>query len=83
MEEIRQILLNDWDPIGVKEIPEARDEYDSYIGGVYGLLCSSATAEEIAVYLAGIEARAMGLGRPPQEGLLQIARRLRALDVRL
>lgn len=29
-----------WDPIGVKDEPNAQDEYDSYLGGVYELLVS-------------------------------------------
>ncbi len=28
---IRKILMEEWDPIGVSDIPEAQDEYDSYI----------------------------------------------------
>ena len=35
---IREILLRDWDPIGVADVPEAQDEYDSYISQIYGLL---------------------------------------------
>jgi hypothetical protein len=38
-ESIREILLRDWDPIGVNDVPEAQDEYDSYVGGVYRLAC--------------------------------------------
>ena len=34
---IRAVLMAEWDPIGVSDIPEAADEYDSYIGGVYEL----------------------------------------------
>ena len=26
---IREILLRDWDPVGVADVPEAQDEYDS------------------------------------------------------
>lgn len=33
--QIREILMRDWDPIGVHGIPEAADEYDMYIGGIY------------------------------------------------
>ena len=37
IDEIRQILLNMWDPIGVADMPECADEYDCRIGGVYSL----------------------------------------------
>jgi hypothetical protein len=30
--ELRMLLMTYWDPIGVKGIPEASDEYDSYLG---------------------------------------------------
>jgi hypothetical protein len=35
---IRQVLLDVWDPIGIKDVKEAQDEYDSYLGGIYELL---------------------------------------------
>lgn len=34
--EIRQILLHDWDPIGIGQVESMADEYDSYL---YDLLC--------------------------------------------
>jgi hypothetical protein len=82
-ESIRQVLLHDWDPIGVAEEPGAQDEYDSYIGGVYRLLASGASAQEIADHLWEIESDRMGLSRPDPSALLPVARRLKALDVRL
>ncbi|WP_272939013.1 hypothetical protein [Sinorhizobium meliloti] len=27
---VRDVLLRDWDPIGISDIPEAKDEYDAY-----------------------------------------------------
>ena len=36
--KIRAIFMAEWDPIGFNDVPEASDEYDSYIGGVYQLL---------------------------------------------
>ena len=60
-EQIRQILLNDWDPIGIRDVPEAQDEYDSYAGGVYRLLADGASPVEVAKHLARIEGEQMGL----------------------
>jgi hypothetical protein len=34
-----------WDPIGVKDEPNAQDEYDGYLG-VYELLVSGASDED-------------------------------------
>src|SRR5262245_47900171 len=80
--EIRTVLLQEWDPIGVAEIPEAWDEYDSYIGGVYQLLASGADARAVAEHLLRIENLQMGLGSRSVESLLPVAERLRALQKR-
>jgi len=50
-DEIRQVLLNVWDPIGVGDFPECADEYDCCIGGVYALLMNRANDDEVAKYL--------------------------------
>jgi hypothetical protein len=49
--EIRQILVNVWDPIGIKDVSNAQDEYDAYIGGVFDLLNRRAIEEDISAYL--------------------------------
>lgn len=58
--EFRRILMEQWDPIGVNGISEAADEYDSYIGGVYGLLSRQSSDQEIAEHLHNIETKSMG-----------------------
>ena len=82
-EQIRQVLFYDWDPIGVQETTEAQDEYDSYIGGVYRLLVSSAQDEELVEHLYRIERETMGLGPRDKSGLLPVVQRLRTLNVAL
>jgi hypothetical protein len=82
-ESIRQLLLRDWDPIGVADEPQAQGEYDSYVGAVYRLLASGASEREIADYLWKIETDGMELSSPDPSALLPVARRLKALDVRL
>jgi hypothetical protein len=80
---IREILLQDWDPIGVRDVPAAQDEYDGYVGGVYRLLASAAAPEAVAEHLRTIQTERMGLG-PPQPGdLLSVAEQLCRLSVRL
>ena len=59
--EIGRILLSEWDPIGVAEIPEAKEEYSGYVGVVYRLLSSGSSAIEIAEQLRAIEIDRMGL----------------------
>jgi len=80
---IQAILLREWDPIGVADEPRAKDEYDAYIGGVYRLLASGASAEAVAAHLSRLEATKMGLSASSPEQLLPVARKLCALDVRL
>ena len=71
--QIREVLLREWDPIGVKSIRrefEKRfpgewadgagdDEYDSYVREVFALLSSGAAEPEIAKYLASVEKECM------------------------
>lgn len=56
---IRRILMAEWDPIGVNDIPEAADEYDRYIGGVYALLRANASEDDLVAYLREIEVERM------------------------
>ena len=79
---IRQVLLQHWDPIGVMDDPEwPRDEYDSYIGSIYGALARNEPAEQIARHLCHIEETAMGLGPVPESLRLPVAQKLKAIDV--
>ena len=73
--EIRTILMGEWDPIGVKDVPEAADEYDSYIGGVYELLEQGASEERIGAYLRQIEIEQMEMVDASREPLLPDANR--------
>lgn len=58
---IREILMKEWDPIGVSDVPEAQDEYDSYIPHIYGLLIHHKTEQEIFRYLWELETDYIGL----------------------
>ncbi len=49
--EMRHVLLEVWDPIGIKDEPNAQDEYDGYIGKLYDLLVSHADDSRISDYL--------------------------------
>ena len=82
-DQIRSILLTDWDPIGVAEIPEAVDEYDAYIGGIYRLLYSHGSVEDVARHLHEIVISSIGLSSRGIEDHRDVAEKLCALDVRL
>jgi hypothetical protein len=80
--QIHEVLLREWDPIGVRDEPRAQDEYDGYVGGVYRLLASGAGPRAVAEHLANLEVEQMGLGVSPDK-LLRVATKLCALDVKL
>jgi hypothetical protein len=58
---IRQVFLRDWDPIGVANIPEAQDEYDSYISQIYGMLIRREPKHKLVDFLWWAETEHMGL----------------------
>lgn len=81
---IRDVLVRDWDPIGVMDDPEwPRDEYDSYIGEIYRYLARGESAEFIAKHLCSVEELMMGLGRLPESARLPVAQKLKGLDISL
>jgi len=58
-DKIGRILYEDWDPLSLRGVAPT-DEYDSYVGGVYRLLASGATGEQVAQYLAELERGPLG-----------------------
>jgi hypothetical protein len=48
---IRRVFLDVWDPIGVRHAPNAQDEYDTYLGGIFELLMSKAPDAKLKEYL--------------------------------
>lgn len=52
---IREILIREWDPIAIFDVPEAQDEYDSYIPHIYSQLIHHKSKQEIFNYLWEIE----------------------------
>lgn len=77
---IRDVLLREWDPIGVAGIPEAADEYDSYISQVHGLLLRQKPLHELIDFLWWAETEHMGLAgnRRRTEQVAERLLRLRA-----
>lgn len=58
---IRRVLMERWDPIGVREEREAQDEYDSYLPVIYRLLVTNRPKHELVDYLWWVETERMGL----------------------
>ena len=76
--ELRELLLREWDPIGIKWLAEPRDqldEYEHYAGQLARRLRAGASEEEIAAVLEGFRPD-MGL-EPSGELPLDLARKIR------
>ena len=59
---VRRILIRAWDPIGVADVPEAQDEYDSYVAGVCSRLIRKVPRQELFDYLWHVETECKELG---------------------
>jgi hypothetical protein len=75
--------MEEWDPLHVKHDPSARDEYGSFVGGVYGLLATQAGEEAIVDLLERIECVELRLVTTPREKLARVAQRLQKINVDL
>jgi hypothetical protein len=58
--ELYRLLLLWWDPIGIKDVPEAQGEYTGYSGRIGRLLREGGGKAELAEFLGDAEHR-MGL----------------------
>jgi hypothetical protein len=65
-EAVSEVLFREWDPIGVNDNKECRDEYDSYVPGVCRLLREGADEYRIAAHLEPLARVSIGLTRKPE-----------------
>jgi len=73
--ELRGLLYDEWDPIGLKNLAEdSADEYEAYAGQLVRRLRAGSTDEEIAALLESFR-RDMGL--EPADLPVDTARRIR------
>ena len=80
-ESIRQILWNDWDPIGINDSgPD--DEYDSYVGGIYRLLACGTSEYQVIERLYQLETVSMRLNGD-RIRLQKVAEKLMKVNVSL
>ena len=64
---VRDVLMREWDPIGVSGIPEAADEYDSYLGTIYLMLLDARTNHKrVADHLLSIAVNSVGISERPE-----------------
>jgi hypothetical protein len=63
--ELRSLLMDEWDPCLAKDVDDAADEYDTYLGPIAERLRNGASVSEIAEYLASVERDQMGIEPSP------------------
>ena len=63
---VDEVLHYIWDPLGVSDFPEARDEYYAYSAVVFVMLKNGASASEIEGYLTKTRGEHIGVGRGPE-----------------
>ena len=79
--EISRVLMDVWDPIGIKDQPACADEYDSYLAGVLELLMRREDDNTIAKHLAEIVTVRMGLSGATVTDMLPTVRALRSIPL--
>lgn len=73
--ELRELLYEEWDPIGLKQLAEdSSDEYEAYAGQLARRLRAGASEGEVAALL---QAFRVEMGLEPGEPDLPTARRIR------
>lgn len=73
--KVREILLFWWDPIGIRDIERAHDEYDSYIPPILRTILDGKGVFELRDQLLAIEVGQMGL-KGDEGRALSVARKL-------
>jgi hypothetical protein len=66
---VDEVLHYIWDPIGVPGVPQARDEYYSYLPSIFKLVQDGASADAIAQHLTDIVVNRMGLNGTIKDSL--------------
>jgi hypothetical protein len=74
--KIDAVLLRDWDPIGVANIPKAQDEYRGYCRGVYDVAVKTRSARAIAEHLFHIARDRMGLSPQSPDQMLSVGQKI-------
>ncbi len=80
-EQISQILWEQWDPIGVNDEPQARNEYDGYVSHIFVLLSNGADDVKIAAHFCQLETGSMGLRGSTDTHLERVIAALREIDL--
>lgn len=74
IDEVRRVLLADWDPLSIGSNPMLSDEYDAYLGKVLKAL-DTGEAERIVDLLVELE-NDLGVEPADRDSLAPVARHL-------
>ena len=75
-QQIRQILLSDWDPTGASRNEASHGEYDAYIEPIHQMIQSGADDDAIVDYLRERESEIMCFPGLDRRRLMPVARKL-------
>ncbi len=79
-DEIRQVLLRVWDPVGIADQDEAHDEYDGYIGQIREKMARDESEKALFEYLWWLETEWMGSIGDPARTASTVAALLKIRD---
>jgi len=78
LDNVKALLLSEWDPIGIRDEPAAQDEYDAYAAVIADMIDAGRSETELADYLVSVGSEAIGL-RADQRPAEAVAAKLVAL----
>lgn len=77
--DVRSVLINDWDPLGIGNNSNLKDEYDGYIGTIIQILLQKSSIESIFLFLKKVENEEMGIQNSDMKSLYDIATKLKRI----
>ena len=77
--KIQTVLMDDWDPITIKGVPEAADDFYTYVMPIYQMLRQHRPEAALLDYLT-LMLQHMGLSAP-QDSLRSVVAKLFQLDI--
>jgi hypothetical protein len=77
--QLRQILLEDWDPHDAFKRPEAHGAYDAWIDPLHDTLAAGATEDQVMDWLHEREKESMCFPSIGRERLRRVAKKLRQI----
>ncbi len=75
---VREVLLHQWDPVGISDVPAVHDEYDPYVVPIARMVEDGDSVAAIASHLLKLEFEITGM-QSNNERASVVAKRLREL----